>query len=165
MAAASGKPSVIARSSIRSVSLPLRIVSIDALGNWKGILGWKGHLKGWPVPVISFFRPEGPAPPALPTLRRIFRRSMPTRAELIYRARLDRCRPAPWYRGNLIVHSLVFLGLWRSGRGGVAERDQLRMGVPFRSAKRRGTRDPCPSGQGYSWLLGTAGGFDPPDPR
>ena len=35
--------------SIRSVSPPLLVVSLDALGIWKGILGWRGHLKGWPA--------------------------------------------------------------------------------------------------------------------
>jgi putative transcriptional regulator len=36
MAASSYKASVIARWSIRTVSLPLHVVSIDALGKWKG---------------------------------------------------------------------------------------------------------------------------------
>ena len=54
IAVSSSEQSVIVRWSmvwwsIRSVSLPLHVVSLDALGIWKGILGWRGHLRGRPV--------------------------------------------------------------------------------------------------------------------
>jgi hypothetical protein len=93
-AASSCKPSVIirwsiVRWSIPSVSLPLHVVSIDALGIWKGILGWRGHLKGWLA-----------------------------RNESIAHGFID-AGQLHCYRGNLIVRSLLFLGLWRSDRGGV----------------------------------------------